>query len=203
MTIDFEELYLQSEQAIKEGDLIRARQLIEQMLSEEPNSAIAHNSMGWFYRVQFEAYEKAEMHFKAAIRFNPEYPHAYWNYVSMLLDLERFKDLEKLLSACLKKRSLSKALIYSYFGEMHELTGDFPQAIKYYRQAIRKSVKNDHIETYWESIKRCEDKIALDKGEDPGGIKKRFSSESPDVFEGQGLPDELDLEDEQDSPTRN
>ena len=56
MQTDFEELYLQSEQAIKDGDLIRAKGLIEHMLMEDPRSAIAHNSMGWFYRVQFEDY---------------------------------------------------------------------------------------------------------------------------------------------------
>ena len=61
MQTDFEELYLQSEQAIKDGDLIRAKGLIEHMLMEDPRSAIAHNSMGWFYRVQFEDYEKAEL----------------------------------------------------------------------------------------------------------------------------------------------
>lgn len=163
MTGDFEDLYLQSEQAIKDGDLIRAKQLIENMLQEEPRSAIAHNSMGWFYRVQFEDYSKAEMHYKNAIRFNPDYPHAYWNYAFMLTELERFEELEKLLDRCLRVPSISKALIYNQLGEMRELQGRYPEAISSYREAIKRSVKNDQIEQYWESIKRVEEKIGMDE----------------------------------------
>jgi tetratricopeptide (TPR) repeat protein len=162
MNADFEDLYLQSEQAIKEGDLIRAKSLIEQMLMEDPRSAIAHNSMGWFYRVQFEDYEKAEKHYKAALRFNPNYPHAYWNYAYMLMDLERFADLERLMDRAGRVPAINKAMVYNQLGEMREVQGDFAEAIHWYKEAIRRSVKNDQIETYWDNIERCEEKLAMD-----------------------------------------
>ena len=163
MQTDFEELYLQSEQAIKDGYLIRAKGLIEHMLMEDPRSAIAHNSMGWFYRVQFEDYEKAELHYKAAIRFNPDYPHAYWNYANLLMDLERFEELQKLMDKAMKLASLNKSMIMSQLGEMRELQGEFEEAIALYKSAIRRSVKNDQIELLWDSIDRCEEKLHIDE----------------------------------------
>ena len=167
MNGDFEEMYLSSEQAIKDGDLIRAKQLIEHMLAEDPTSAIVHNSMGWFYRVQFEDYKKAEMHYKAAIKFNPDYPHAYWNYAFLLQELERYGDLESLMNRCLSVPAINKSLVYNQLAEMHELQQRFERAVRYYKEAIKRSVKSDQIDQYWESIKRCEEKIALDAEEEP------------------------------------
>lgn len=159
---DFEDLYLQSEAAIREGDLIRAKQLIEQMLMEDPRSAIAHNSMGWFYRVQFEDYRKAEQHFRTALRNNPNYPHAFWNYAYMLTDLERFEDLERLLEQGMNRPAIQKTLIYNQLGEMREVQGRFDEALWAYQQAIRRSTKSDQIETLWDAIERVEEKVALD-----------------------------------------
>ena len=163
MQLDFEELYLQSEQAIKDGDLIRAKSLIEHMLMEDPKSAIAHNSMGWFYRVQFEDYKKAERHYRAAIRFNPDYPHAYWNYANLLMDLERFAELEELMSRAMKLPALNKSMIYNQLGEMRELQGQFSEAIVLYKTAIKRSVKSEQIDQFYESIERCEDKLRIDE----------------------------------------
>lgn len=159
---DFEDLYLQSEQAIREGDLIRAKQLIEQMLLEDPRSAIAHNSMGWFYRVQFEDYRKAEQHYRTALRNNPNYPHAYWNYAYMLMDLERFEDLERLLEQGMERPAIQKTLIFNQLGEMREVQGRFDEALWAYQQAIRRSTKSDQIENLWDAIERVEEKVALD-----------------------------------------
>ena len=166
MKTDFEELYLQSEQAIKEGDLIRAKGLIENMLLEDPRSAIAHNSMGWFYRVQFEDYQKAELHYKSAIRFNPDYPHAYWNYANLLMDLERFDELEKLMDRASSLPSLNKAMIFNQLAELREVQGRLDEAVALYKQAIRRSVKNEQIEQFWDSIERCEEKMRLDEDSD-------------------------------------
>jgi len=168
MKTDFEELYLQSEQAIKDGDLIRAKSLIEHMLMEDPRSAIAHNSMGWFYRVQFEDYQKAELHYKAAIRFNPDYPHAYWNYANLLMDLERFDELDQLMNKAMALPSLNKSMILNQLGEMRELQGQFEEAIELYKSAIRRSVKNEQIEQFWDSIERCEEKLRIDEPRVPG-----------------------------------
>jgi tetratricopeptide (TPR) repeat protein len=181
MKTDFEELYLQSEQAIKEGDLIRAKGLIENMLLEDPRSAIAHNSMGWFYRVQFEDYQKAELHYKSAIRFNPDYPHAYWNYANLLMDLERFDQLEQLMERAMALPSLNKAMIFNQLAELREVQGRLGEAIALYKQAIRRSVKNEQIEQFWDSIERCEEKFRLEEDPETGepGSGRNGRSEEP------------------------
>jgi tetratricopeptide (TPR) repeat protein len=156
-----EDLYLESDQAIKNGNFLEAKNLLETILSEEPNYSQAHNSLGWLYRTQFDDYETAENHFLAAIRFCPEYPHPYWNYVYLLTDTERFGELEKLLQQCLKVPMVNKAQVHSQFGLMHEYKEQYTKAITSYETAVRLSVHDEKIEEYRRSISRCRSKQGM------------------------------------------
>jgi tetratricopeptide (TPR) repeat protein len=156
-----EDLYLESDLAIKNGNYAEAKNLLENILSEEPNYSLAHNSLGWIYRTQFDDYATAENHYLAAIRFCPEYPHAYWNYVYLLTDMERFNELEGMLYRCLKVAMINKAQVYNQFGLMYEFQEQYPQAIENYRKAMRVSVNDDKIEEYRKSISRCELKAEM------------------------------------------
>jgi tetratricopeptide (TPR) repeat protein len=97
-----EELYLEGESAIKNGNILEAKQTYETILLDDPQCYYAHNSLGWIYKTQFDDYKKAENHYKAAIRFGPTYPHAYYNLIYLLTDLERFEELEHFLKGCLQ-----------------------------------------------------------------------------------------------------
>jgi len=156
-----EDLYLESDQAIKNGVYVEAKNLLENILSEEPNYRLAHNSLGWIYRTQFDDYATAENHYLAAIRFCPEYPHAYWNYIFLLTDMERFDELEAMLYRCLKVAMINKAQIHSQFGLMHELQEQYQQAIGSYETAMRISVNDEKIDEYRKSIGRCQVKLEM------------------------------------------
>jgi len=160
-TKHIEDLYLESDQAIKNGNFLEAKNLLETILSEEPNYSQAHNSLGWLYRTQFDDYETAENHYLAAIRFCPEYPHPYWNYIYLLTDMERFGELDKLLQRCLKVPMLNKSQLHSQFALMHEYQEQYHKAISSYETAIRMSVNDEKIEEYRRSITRCRNKQGL------------------------------------------
>jgi tetratricopeptide (TPR) repeat protein len=63
MNANSEELYLEAEADIKNNHYAEAFKKYESILYEEPDSAQAHNSMGWLYKTQFDDYAKAENHF--------------------------------------------------------------------------------------------------------------------------------------------
>jgi tetratricopeptide (TPR) repeat protein len=156
-----EDLYLESDQAIKNGNYVEAKNLLENILSEEPNYSLAHNSLGWIYRTQFDDYLTAENHYLAAIRFCPEYPHAYWNYIFLLTDMERFEELEGMLYRCLKVAMINKAQVHNQFGLMYEFQEQYHKAISSYEMALRISVSDEKIEEYRKSISRCEAKLGM------------------------------------------
>jgi Tfp pilus assembly protein PilF len=157
-----EELYLEGENAIKNGNMLEAKQNYETILLDDPQCYYAHNSLGWIYKTQFDDYKKAENHYKAAVKFGPTYPHAYYNLVYLLTDLERFEELEHFLKGCLQVPVLDKSLIYNRLGVMEEMKENFSQAIVYYKRAIMVCLVDDKIEDIKKNISRCEYKLQME-----------------------------------------
>src|SRR5436190_15924560 len=116
MNSHIEDLYLEAENAIKNSNFIEAKHNYEAILLEDPQCAYAHNSLGWIYKTQFDDYAVAENHYRAGIKYNPHYPHSYWNLAFLLTDLERYNELEELMIQCLTVPTIDKALVYNRFG---------------------------------------------------------------------------------------
>lgn len=167
MTTRTEELFLEAEADIRNSNFHEAFQKYEDILYEEPGYAPAHNSMGWIFKTQFDNYQKAELHFRTAIKADPEYPHPYFHLASLLLDLERYEELEKHLNHCLSKRSLDKSWIYYRFGMLNELGGHFHQAIGFYEKALLNTMNNDKIKDYQTDIERCRIKLNVGQHSKP------------------------------------
>jgi len=158
MTNRFEELYLEAEADIRNNSYHDAFLKYESILYEEPGYAPAHNSMGWIYKTQFDNYDKAKMHFLAAMQSNPAYPHPYFHLAALYNDLENFTELKKHLAKCLKVPSLDKAWVYYRFGMLDEIDGKYDEATKNYRLAILNCFNNDKIRDYQADIERCKTK---------------------------------------------
>jgi tetratricopeptide (TPR) repeat protein len=120
MTSKAEEMYLEAEADIRNSNYHDAFQKHESIIYEEPDFAPAHNSIGWLYKTQFDSYDKAEMHFKAAMKSDPLYPHPYFHLATLYIDLERLDDLKKHLERCLKIVTVEKAWIYYRYGMIEE-----------------------------------------------------------------------------------
>lgn len=158
-----EDLYLEAEQAIRNSDYVTAKRNYDEILQEEPTSACAHNSLGWLYKTQFDDYIKAEKHYKAAIRYEPNYPHPYWHLADLYSELERWDDLLKLLQQCLTIPVLDKSILYNRFGIMEELSGNFAAARNHYTRSLLFCLNNEKLEDYKKDLERCDYKMGLNK----------------------------------------
>lgn len=157
------EIYLDADNDIKNNNYTDAFRKYESILFEEPGNAPAHNSLGWIYKTQLEDYERAEKHYRAAISADPRYPHAYYNYAMMLMDMERQEDLDRLLQEMMDVATIEKAWVYHRKGLISELKLDFEEAVRFFEKAILTSLNADKIKGYEEEIERCTNKLALSK----------------------------------------
>ncbi len=161
MNAQSEELYLEAENAIKNNDFVSAKRNFEEILQDDPTNACTHNSLGWLYKTQFDDYKTAENHYRAAIRYAPDYPHAYWNLVYLLTDLERWDELKDLLNQCIKIPTIDKSLVYCRLGIMDELKEQFEKAIKHYQKGILLCINDERLEELKKNMDRCEFKMTL------------------------------------------
>jgi tetratricopeptide (TPR) repeat protein len=138
MNANSEELYLEAEADIKNNNYAEAFKKYESILYEEPDSAPAHNSMGWLYKTQFDDYAKAENHFFTAIKCDPLYPHSYFHIAALLMDMERTEELTRHLEKCLKVRTIDKSWVYIYYFEKAILVSQSDEKIKDFKQDIER-----------------------------------------------------------------
>jgi tetratricopeptide (TPR) repeat protein len=161
MHIHSEELYLEAEADIKNNNYAEAFRKYESILYEEPDSAPAHNSLGWLYKTQFDDYAKAENHFLTAMKCDYLYPHSYFHLAALFMDMERFDELRNFLEKCLRIRTIDKSWVYGRFGLMEELKLDFDKAILNFEKAILASQNDEKIKDYKQDIERCNMKMQI------------------------------------------
>lgn len=154
-------MYLEADNDIKNNNFAEAFRKYESILFEEPANAATHNSLGWLYKTQLDDYEKAEKHYKAALKGNPAYPHAYFNYAILLMDMERFGELDIFLQEALEIETIEKSWIYHRLGLVSELKLAFEEAIMHYERAILVSLNIEKMKAYGEDIERCKEKLEL------------------------------------------
>src|SRR6476469_9142746 len=130
------EIYLEAENDVVNKNYVEAFRQYESILFDETGNAATHNSLGWIYKTQMDDYVNAENHYKAAINGDLSYPHSYLNYMILLMDLERYKDLQTLAKRASKVEAVDKAWIQHRLGLVEELQLQFDQAISLYEKAI-------------------------------------------------------------------
>ncbi len=174
MSTRIEELYLEAESDIRNSNFQEAFQKYETILNDDPFYAPAHNSMGWIYKTQFENHEKAENHFRAAIKSDPFYPHPHFHLATIMMDMDRFRELEQHLDHCLDINTIDKSWVHDRFAMLHEVRGEFALAITSYEQAILTSMSNDKVKEFQSDIERCRVKIGIVQHNRPTWFKNLF-----------------------------
>lgn len=172
MNTQLEELYLEAEQDIRNSHFVDAFRKYESILYDEPNHGPTLNSLGWLYKTQIEDVEKAENYYRACIRTDPSYPHAWHNYATLLTDMERFSELAAHLETCLTVPTIEKSWVYLKFGFMEELLFNFDQATACYEMAILSALSDEKINEYRQHLDRCAKKMELTK-KHSGWIKEQ------------------------------
>jgi len=163
MNSQLEETYLEAEADIKNGNYVEAFRKYEMILMEEPGNGPTLNSLGWLSKTQIEDFGKAEAYYKAAISSDPQYPHSYLNYATLLTDMEKFEELEELLQTCFGIPTIEKSWVFMKLGLMEELKLNFKEAIAYNEKAILVALADEKIKDYQLNIDRCKNKIELSK----------------------------------------
>jgi predicted Zn-dependent protease len=129
--------------------------ILNDLLYEEPGYAKLHNLIGWVYLYYANEPMKAEVHFKAAMKFDPTYAPPYlhlgWIYLARGVYVEALGYLEQ----GSVKASANKVAFMEYIGQAYELRGNIRKAIQSYVTARHASVDSDEFARLSDSIKRC------------------------------------------------
>jgi len=117
--------------------------------------------LGWIYCNKLSNYEKAEYHYKLAIKFDPKYPASYINCTYLLVDIGKYNEAKDLINKSLAEvTGTDRATYYSELARISEFEGDYRDAFKYYKTAAQFAFNPTYIENMKLNMKRVKDKMS-------------------------------------------
>lgn len=159
--LKLDDLFYEADAKIKDRNYADAMQTLEAILAEAPDYGKAYNHLAWLYDTKYRDLNKAAEYYQKCLVYEPEYAPVYLNYAAVLSTMHKWKELEELLRKALDVPAVDKASVYNEYGIMNELRGNYEEAIKNYKDAIRYTLVTENIDTYQSSVKRCQTKKSL------------------------------------------
>jgi Tfp pilus assembly protein PilF len=153
-----EDQLLYADQLIKENKNAEAIDVLEAIIAEAPDFGKAYNHLGFIFETKYQDYNKAEEHYKLALKFAPEYTAVYYNYAILLSTLKKWDELEALLRQAETIPTINSGTITNEYAIMYEMRGMYDQAISKYKEYIGYVFDNKQIDNAMASIERCQRK---------------------------------------------
>lgn len=161
MKIEWIEKYMfEAERMIVEGGpkLESGMNILNGLLYDEPGYGSLHNHLGWAHMYYTLNLEQAEVHFRAAIRFYPEFQAPYLHLGTMYVRQGKYGEAIEILREGLTKPQANKAGMLDLIAQSHEMRQEYKHAIKAYREAMLASMITGEMNVFSEGVKRCRKK---------------------------------------------
>jgi tetratricopeptide (TPR) repeat protein len=158
-TIVWIEKYLtEAEQMIFDGRVEEGLNILNNLLYAEPGYASLHNHLGWAYVYHVKNDQQAELHFKVAMRFAPEYAPPYLHLGNLLNRIGRYTEAIEYFREGLTKPEANRSALFEGIAYAFELRGELGQAVRAYKAAANASVIDFEVDRMLKSAKRCRKK---------------------------------------------
>ncbi len=158
--LHIELLQIEMEALIKLGRVAEAKELLETSLTDEPSNSKLHYYLGEIYFHYLRQNTMAESHYRLAIKFGPPCPEAFIGLSTLLSRTGRIVEAEKVARQSLAFGSCP-ARAFEALGNIYEYSGKYLLARRYYKLALRNSMKNDFIFVQRSNLKRCRIKMFM------------------------------------------
>lgn len=133
--LEIERLMMSADALIEEGKVPEAKEVLIDVLCEDPTYAKAHNHLGWIYTHVIINLVKAEEHYKLALRYVEGFPAVYTNYAIFLLEANKVDELIEFVNTHENTMGVDRALLLALKANALEIKRDFKTALKLYKEA--------------------------------------------------------------------
>jgi len=143
------------------GEYAQGRKLLQSILNEEPDYAVAHAMAGWYAQYQEKNRAMARKHYEWAIKFDPSLQRTYYDFAELLIEEKDLNRLEQLKNEGLKHDTVDKANLLNDYGRMLEILGKHKEAARVYKAAIKYTMNSWLLDTIKDNRKRARSKYRL------------------------------------------
>ena len=154
----YEQYIRKAEKLFEEYMIEEGKMILEGLLEEEPGYGKAHNHLGWMYLYHEDEEEKAEMHLKYSILFDPSFAPTYLHLACLYIRKNEYQKALEILEKGLEAKDAYKVLIYELKGQSYEGLEQYSTALKNYKSALRFALNDWEASSIETNIKRTRKK---------------------------------------------
>lgn len=147
-----------AEKMVVEGRVEEALNVMNNLLYDEPGYAPLHNYLGWTYLYYANNLDRAELHFRTALRFAPDFAPPYIHLGNLSMRKARYAEAIEFLREGLTKPEAIRVVLLETMAQAYEMLGDYRNAIRAYKEAAIASVVDFEVDRMLKSAKRCRKK---------------------------------------------
>ena len=162
MIEDADRLFYAAKEHYGDGAVSATAEAYQQILDQFPTHGKSLAHLAEIFITHYKNPGKAEDLIRKAIQNDPSYTYSYFLFADLLLEQERYSELIAAMNKVKEIPGVPKDMVLKYFALLNEMQGNYDQAIDFFKQAIRKSLSNDNINTFADAIKRCKLKKEID-----------------------------------------
>lgn len=146
-----------AERLIMENRVDEGLAILHGLLYEEPGYASLHNHMGWAQLYFRNDTNQAELHFRAAIGFDPSFAPPYLHLGNLYNRMGLYTKAREHFERGLACEGANRPALFEGMALTWEMQRAFGRAIRCYKEAIAASAGSEFNQLR-ESIKRCRTK---------------------------------------------
>lgn len=155
-----EKAFLEAMSWLDKNDFAEARKMLLDIVSENDQFPNTYCILGWLYWSKFNNDVQAEIYYKKGIEVSPDYVQNYYGYINFLTEKGRTNEAKALVEELEKNNSASPYEIAFDYAVLYEVEGNISLAIKYYQDALQKSLNSESFQRISDAISRCGKKKA-------------------------------------------
>lgn len=153
-----DDLFRTVDELISDQAFDEARDVLEEILYDEPGHGKTHGYLGWLYMIHYADLDRAGVHYKCALKFDPSFGGTYFNYATQLINQQRPDEALQVLQKAQTVQGIDQSILLEMIGQAHELKKNYRSALESYRASLANTVDNWQSETLLSHIKRVRKK---------------------------------------------
>jgi len=140
-----EELYYRADELLNMGEIAEAKEVLHDVLLEDPLHALAHNALGWIYTHHLLNYDLAETHLKLSMKHGNGVVVAYSNYAYLLFHTSRYHVVRDFVDSSLVVPGVDEAYLLQLKALTYEVEGRYIKALRILKKAKRHAFAEDFV----------------------------------------------------------
>ncbi len=161
LLLNDEEYILKAQELMDDWNYLEAKRILQELIEKEPGNGKAHSLIAWIYYTQLYDFEKADFHYKLALKFESKNEYILINYLRFLLIGEDYESLTAFITSWRRKTKRDSDYLRLYYALGLEGSSKLEEAEAHFDALMTSSLEPELRHSISQGVERIKQKKQL------------------------------------------